>query len=131
MVNYCYTFKTQFAAAIATSKMTKILKELGYEGDWINMAHPYGMTQRSPTHKEFMSADGSTRRAPYMEIGGINQDKNKEGVCVSLRSITHISEEHKELLTSKFDEIIIKFENMTNDDYIFDGYGGVQIYNDN
>ena len=113
MVNYSYEFHSQKGASIVCVLMSKYLNELGYEGDWINMAGPYGITQYSPTHKKLV--DGSSRRAPYMEMGGINSSYTEDRYCVSLRSITHITDEQRELLTERMDELIIKYKDSFNE----------------
>lgn len=104
MVNITYAFKTQAAAASAYSMIKKYLNSKGWEGDWVDMSAPYGITQRSPTHKEIM-VGGRMRRAPYIQMGGINaHDQFK--FQVSIRALTHLSEEDYNEVNNTFDNII-------------------------
>jgi len=104
MVNITYAFKTQTAAATAYAMIKKYLNSKGWEGNWVDMSSPYGITQRSITHKEIM-VGGEMRRAPYIQMGGINnQDEFK--YQVSIRALTHLSQEQYNKVCETFDNII-------------------------
>ncbi len=104
MVNITYAFKSQTAAATAYTMIKKYLNSKGYEGNWVDMSCPYGITQRSPTHKEIM-VGGRMRRAPYIQMGGINaHDQFK--YQVSIRALTHLSHEDYHEVCETFDNII-------------------------
>ena len=106
MVNITYAFKSQTAAATAYSMIKKYLNSKGWEGDWVDMSCPYGITQRSPTHKEIMPyPDGHTYRAPYIQMGGINATDQFK-YQVSIRALTHISQEEYNEVRDTFDRII-------------------------
>jgi len=109
MVNITYAFKTQTAAATAYSMIKKYLNSKGWEGNWVDMSCPYGITQRSPTHKEIMT-DGHTHRAPYIQMGGINaHDQFK--YQVSIRALTHLKQEDYNECRDTFDNIITECNN--------------------
>ena len=119
MVNITYAFKSQTAAATAYSMIKKYLNSKGWEGNWVDMSCPYGITQRSTTHKEIM-VGGRMRRAPYIQMGGINaHDQFK--YQVSIRALTHLTDEDREQVADTFDRIITECNNDeleldTNDD---------------
>ena len=104
MVNYTYAFKTQTAAATAYAMTKKYLNSNGCEGNWVDMSSPYGITQRSPDHKEIL-VGGRMRRAPYIQMGGINS-RDQYKYQVSIRALTHLSDEDKNEVVDTFDRII-------------------------
>ena len=104
MVNYTYAFKTQTAAATAYAMTKKYLNSKGWEGNWVDMSSPYGITQRSPDHKEIVLG-GRLRRAPYIQMGGINT-RDEYKYQVSIRALTHLSEEDRNEVVDTFDRTI-------------------------
>jgi len=104
MVNITYAFKTQTAAATAYAMMKTYLNSKGWEGNWVDMSSPFGITQRSPDHKEIL-VGGQMRRAPYIQMGGINT-RDEYKYQVSIRALTHLSEEDRNEVVDTFDRTI-------------------------
>lgn len=104
MVNITYGFKTEHEAATCYVLMKKYITEKGWEGDWVDMSSPYGITQRQPKHKQVFLG-GRERNAPYIQMGGINATSPYKHQ-VSIRALTHLEDNTYKCVVNYFDEAI-------------------------